>query len=1092
MTADAFETAALRHAVAEAWLGSGTRFREDANTEEDHARGYYRDRVVVELAQNAADAAARAGVPGRLLLRLERCERTFGPLSDAEAGQKSAHSGYRLIAANTGAPLDAEGVASLASLRASAKPADSGQVGRFGVGFAAVRSVSDDVAVRSRTGGVRFSLAATRALLDDVTSGGTERAARLRASSGERGDALPVLRLPFPAPALGERPDDDGLAEYATVVKLTLRDEAAVESVRAQLDAVDDGLLLALPSLAELLVERCERTFGPLGGPEAGQKSAHSGEVERLGDVGERWVTERRSGAFDPDDVADLPLEQRRADWSLVWAVPRAGAAAPQVPPVLHAPTPTDVPLTFPALLVASFPVDPGRRQVHPGPAAARLARDAGVAYADLLARLAADPDHPRDVLGLVPTGLPASDVDAAIREAALDTLRGTLILAPPHVAGGTRTPDTHHPVAPQDAVVITGPAGEDESLVAALAPVVPGLVALPARHHAVARTLGAATVSLADIVDDLPDGLPPHRWHEIYAALEHHAADPGVLEALAGARVPLADGRTVTGVRGTVVLPEGEDDPALAAIARTLGVRVVHPDAAHPLLVRAGASRTDPRSLLTDPGVRATALAAADTLLDAGPDAVRPGPVAGSIVGPVDAVAQEIVDAVLALVRLALPADASVAAEAPGAGAHPEMPFWLGELPVVTADGELAPLRETTLPGTWAADVLDALVPVADDAAARYGPVSLAAAGAHAGLAVYTVPDVVTPDIDDLPGLERDGDEEQGPDDPAGWLAVWSDYLAFLAERLGPGVTVGDVEAVADLDAVADDAWPEVLGRLAGDPRTRRALLGAPRPGTPSYTAWWMRDRFGAPFALHDDVPLVPPAPTALEGLDDEVRRALGGVDGLAELDAGDWPTVLERLPAVGAAVPLREALAVWRGLTAVARGLDPDRRTSALDPLPDRLPALEAGTAVVHAADDLEVAGSARWAQLVPVVPADEADAAALAALLDLPVAGDEGVPEPDSPGERRRTDPRVAALDPRVGDHWWAHDELVVDGVAVAWWVTADGEPHATGEQALAQALADLLGRPGLAALLEAVIADPDQADALWSATAWDADR
>ena len=43
---------------------SPARFREDANAEEDYALGGYRDRVVVELAQNAADAAARAGVPG--------------------------------------------------------------------------------------------------------------------------------------------------------------------------------------------------------------------------------------------------------------------------------------------------------------------------------------------------------------------------------------------------------------------------------------------------------------------------------------------------------------------------------------------------------------------------------------------------------------------------------------------------------------------------------------------------------------------------------------------------------------------------------------------------------------------------------------------------------------------------------------------------------------------------------------------------------------------------------------------------------------------------------------------------------------------
>src|SRR5690606_27223851 len=68
--ADPFGTVQLRRGVLDAWAASPARFREDANAEEDLALGGYRDRLVVELAQNAADAAARAGVPGRLRLTL--------------------------------------------------------------------------------------------------------------------------------------------------------------------------------------------------------------------------------------------------------------------------------------------------------------------------------------------------------------------------------------------------------------------------------------------------------------------------------------------------------------------------------------------------------------------------------------------------------------------------------------------------------------------------------------------------------------------------------------------------------------------------------------------------------------------------------------------------------------------------------------------------------------------------------------------------------------------------------------------------------------------------------------------------------------
>src|ERR1700729_1745657 len=123
------------------------RFREDANAEEDYALGGYRDRVVVELAQNAADAAARAGVPGRLLLTLR---------------------GGTLVAANTGAPLDAAGVEALSTLRASAKrgaSAADGTVGRFGVGFAAVVAVSDSPSIHSLTGTVGWSRERTREIV---------------------------------------------------------------------------------------------------------------------------------------------------------------------------------------------------------------------------------------------------------------------------------------------------------------------------------------------------------------------------------------------------------------------------------------------------------------------------------------------------------------------------------------------------------------------------------------------------------------------------------------------------------------------------------------------------------------------------------------------------------------------------------------------------------------------------------------------------------------------------------------------------------------------------------------------------------------
>ncbi|TWV40826.1 molecular chaperone Hsp90 [Streptomyces misionensis] len=224
--ADPFGTARLRRGVLDAWATSPARFREDANAEEDLVLGGYRDRLVIELAQNAADAAARAGAPGRLRLTLRD---------------------NVLVAANTGAPLDAAGVESLATLRASAKRdagSTHGAVGRFGVGFAAVLSVTDEPALVGRHGGVRWSLDEARELAADTARHSPGLGDEVRRRAGH----VPLLRLPFAAE--GTAPDP-----YDTAVILPLRDAAAADLAERLLTAVDDTLLLTLPGLQEVVIE---------------------------------------------------------------------------------------------------------------------------------------------------------------------------------------------------------------------------------------------------------------------------------------------------------------------------------------------------------------------------------------------------------------------------------------------------------------------------------------------------------------------------------------------------------------------------------------------------------------------------------------------------------------------------------------------------------------------------------------------------------------------------------------------------------------------------------------------------------------------
>ncbi|MBI9114557.1 sacsin N-terminal ATP-binding-like domain-containing protein [Sanguibacter suaedae] len=1003
---DPFGTRELRAAVLDAWRASPARFREDANTEEDHARGYYRDRVVVELAQNAADAAARSGAPGHLHLTFRR--------------RDDGH--HTLVASNTGQPLDAAGVASLASMRASAKRAAPDHrapatVGRFGVGFSAVRAVSDDVTLATAEGAVRFSLAGTRDALAGLlgTEGTGDAEVTLAAEVAARGDSLPVLRLPHGGPPA---PVPHG---FATTIELVLRDDAAVASVRDQLRAVDDALLLALPALAEVRLD-------------------DEGDVRSVRDVPARWVSVTRTGDVPAELLEDRPVEERTATrWSVTWAVPRPSMGG-AVPGVVHAPTPTDEPLTLPALLVATFPLDPSRRHVADDALARYVTRHAASAYADLV-------PHVPDPLHLVPTGLPSGRLDAALHEGVLDALAGAPLV------GGRR---------PADVVAVPG---ASPGLVAALAPTGLGVVALDRRHTAAARVLGIRTWTLPDVVDALPDGLAPASWRGVYAALAPDVDSSRELrEALGGVLVPLADGTTARGPRG-LVLPgdalAGAEDLAL------LGARVVHPDAAHPLLEALGAVRADGPAVLDLPALE-TVVRDADDLLDARPSDDDAWP--------------EEIEALLRVVGRALRGD-PLRDPAPGAG----RPAWFADIPVPCDDDRWSPVGETALAGSWAAQHLDLPVVVVPDGWWAPGERLLGALGARSDLVVVRHEHVTGgPDLD---------------------VAGWADYDASLCAALGRGEDVGEVALVADLDVVHDDAWGAVVERIVADPTLRGALLGPVRPvgraghEAVSYTAWFLRDVLGAPFSDRPGWTALPAVPPELRGVEDTaVLVALGAVrdetglrDLLVAADPDVWDVVLDGLPDAGTALPLDLALAVWEALrSAAAAGVKIDA---------GRVPALRAGGARVADRDEAVVAWQPMWSQVRTVVPVPDASAAdVVAEALDVPSTEDVSVTLQGGDVTTERQVPEaVRTAVPGLPGRWTEHDALAVDGTEVDWWVTADGGAHVRDAspgahgaplRCVAAALAQAAGRWADRYVVEVLLGDPARARDVAAGEAWDA--
>nr|WP_306322954.1 MULTISPECIES: molecular chaperone Hsp90 [unclassified Streptomyces] len=1110
---DPFGTARLRHTVLDAWAGSAARFREDANAEEDLALGGYRDRLVVELAQNAADAAARAGVEGRLALTLK--------------------DGV-LAAANTGAPLDAAGVESLSTLRASAKreaiDAETA-VGRFGVGFAAVLAVSDEPAVVGRSGGVRWSLTDARIAAADAAVRSADLGDELRRRDGH----VPLLRLPFAAEGSAPGP-------YDTVVILPLRDAAAEALASRLVDGVDDTLLLALPGLTEVSVateagvrvlrradeapyvvitdtgvrprgsapdpapqspaglDVSEPALRPRGSaPDPAPQSpagldlpgpglelagpgldlpgpGDGGAVTGLGSLppgAAGWArrptvprndagasatayrTVTRTGELDAGLLADRPVEERlRPRWAVTWAVPVDAEGAPQRPrsaPVLHAPTPSDEPLGVPALLIASFPLDTARRHVAPGPLTDFLTERAADAYAELLGGWR--PVGP-GILDLVPGPLGKSELDGALRAAVLERLPRTAFL-PPALEPDGEDGEDDRPVSlkPRDAEVVEG-AGADT--VRVLADVLPSLLPAGLERRVELRTLGVARVPLTEAVDRLA-GLEkePGWWRRLYESLA--GVDP---DRLSGLPVPLAGGRTTIGPR-QVLLPTAEASTVPGEALARLGLKVAHADAAHPLLEKLGALPATPRAVLRTPQVRAAVAASLDDEAAAWDDE-----------NALDA--DELADVVLTLVR-----DAHL-----DVGDEP----WLGALALPDEDGELAPAAELVLPGSPIAAVLrEGELPYVDgDMSDKWGQGPLAACGVLDTFALVRATDVVL-DPDELEPRDSDFPE---PDD-AGLLDavdVWcEDVLDQLPDTPVPPVAT-ELIAVRDLDLVDEERWPQALALLSRPP-LRDALTQPVRVLLPDgthelvrpYTAWWLRGNpvldGRRPAGLRAEggdpllVGLYEPADAA--GFDDEqVLRALGVRTSVAALldEPGGAAELLDRLADPERPVEPAQLHALYGRLA----DLDPEQVT-----LPDELRAVRDGEVVVVDARDALVADApdliplTEGRALLPVTPTRAAQLAELFQVRRLSEAVDAELTGPEG-AEHPVPDSVRVLLGAATPASYVEHEELYVSDVEVDWRRTPDGVVHAATLEGVAAGLAWAAGqwprRFEVAALLE----------------------
>ncbi|HEY0164885.1 MAG TPA: hypothetical protein VGB39_05885, partial [Sphingomicrobium sp.] len=305
----------------------------------------YAGRELLEMVQNAADAAAEQGGRGRVRIEI----RSEG-----------------LLVANTGMPFRAGGVRSLMTAHISDKPErKAALIGAKGLGFRALLNWSREPFVTSGALEIGFAREHAARQVDELASR-DDRIAGLLACS--RRPLVPILAFPLCGDALEAASDplrqaligraralrDDG---YDTVVAAPFDNATARQRALEQIGEFKPQFLLFVEALEQIVLDTGD------GQPRCCSKHSSAPghftlEIARGEAVAAQdWFCGRATGTLpDPED----PGEERA--YALAVAV-RQGA--PTAPGLLHCYFPTDVPAPLPALLHATLELDSSRKALN-------------------------------------------------------------------------------------------------------------------------------------------------------------------------------------------------------------------------------------------------------------------------------------------------------------------------------------------------------------------------------------------------------------------------------------------------------------------------------------------------------------------------------------------------------------------------------------------------------------------------------------------------------------------------------------------------------------------------------------------------------
>lgn len=261
---------------------------EHVRQEDSFRSGGYGARQIPELLQNAVDALARNGAPGRIEFRL---------------------ADGALYCANEGLPFDQAGVRAVTYAFLSGKRQD--EIGRFGLGFKSILGITANPQVFSHSVSFEFNADGTQELFAGIPN-----------DSGR----LPLLRIPSLADPARAMAEDRHLAELmswaTTVIKLPLQREGA--RIHHELtEGFEAESLLFLDAIDELRITTLDAHQAPRVRAFRREIDALAGTVTLTAPVGDPvvWLYEQRQYEPSEEVASTLPETMRRKRMTVSYAV---------------------------------------------------------------------------------------------------------------------------------------------------------------------------------------------------------------------------------------------------------------------------------------------------------------------------------------------------------------------------------------------------------------------------------------------------------------------------------------------------------------------------------------------------------------------------------------------------------------------------------------------------------------------------------------------------------------------------------------------------------------------------------------------------